>query len=157
MARANDVASYLVSLRNSDENSGKYFSLSNLKMQKILYFCQGVFHAMHDISLIDDYSFEAWPYGPVIPQVYSRFSRFGQNDISDREAKSYRLSQDQIIVINQVWNLLKNRDAFDLVDATHLPGSPWDIIYNDENRFDRVIPNELIGEYFLNIGAGVVR
>lgn len=157
MAHANDVASYLVSLRNSDENSGKYFSLSNLKMQKILYFCQGVYQAMFNNTLIDDHKFEAWPYGPVIPQLYSRFSKYGQTDISDSEAQSYKLTQDEINVINRVWNLLKNKDAYALVDATHIPGSPWATVYNDKNRSNKVISNNLIREYFINIGAGDVQ
>lgn len=154
MAHANDVASYLISLRNSDEKTGKHFSLSNLKLQKLLYFCQGLHFAVDNREpLIEDSNFEAWPYGPVIPTIYSRFSKYGQNDIPLNEATNYNLNEQQINTINLVWNLLKNRHAFDLVDATHVEDSPWYNVYHNQND-NNTIDNAAIQNYFLNIGAG---
>lgn len=148
MATANDVANYLVSLRNDDEKSGKYFSLSNLKLQKLLYFCQGGHFQLYKQPkqpLIVDKNFEAWPYGPVIPEIYSRFSKYGQNDVSIDEAKDYNLTLEEAHTIKQIWELLKYRDPFELVEETHVPNSPWHNVYHKNLK---QINNEDIFHYF---------
>lgn len=151
MAHSNDVATLLVSLRNTDELSGKYYSLSNLKLQKLLYFCHGLHFAVDQNTPLINENFEAWPYGPVIPTVYSRFSKYGQNDIPATEGNNFNLNLNEINTITQVWNVLKGQSAFNLVDATHVEGSPWHVIYNNPN--EQVIPNNLIQEYFNQMGG----
>ena len=46
--------------------------LSNLKLQKLLYYAQAWYLALHDRPLFAE-DFEAWVHGPVLPSQYHRF------------------------------------------------------------------------------------
>lgn len=143
MAKAMDVATYLIQLRDADEENGRYFSLSNLKLQKLLYYCQGGHYMWDDEELIDDGYFEAWDYGPVIAEVYRNFKKFGQNDIYS-EADDINLTDAEKDTIAAVWEQLKEKHAFDLVKSTH-EESPW----MNARENDRVyISNPDIIEFF---------
>jgi len=54
------IANYFIYVANE---TGSY--LSNLKLQKLLYYAQAWHLALYGISLFDE-EFEAWIHGPVI-------------------------------------------------------------------------------------------
>ncbi|MEK5209141.1 Panacea domain-containing protein [Psychrobacillus sp. FSL H8-0510] len=122
---AADVASFIVHLCNKDEKSGHYRTLQNVKMQKLLYYCQGYSYYMNQKPLFRDY-FEAWPYGPSIPRIHRRFSIYGQNDIhsSEGEVDLPYLTDEEKKIIEHVWDDLGNYNVFALVNATLLE-DPW--------------------------------
>ena len=62
--------------------SRKQIPVTNLKLQKLLFFCQGWYLASKG-SLLFDESFEAWPKGPAIYDVWSAFKGFGKQSDSD--------------------------------------------------------------------------
>jgi uncharacterized phage-associated protein len=68
MMSALQIAKYFVSL--VDEEAGD--SISNLKVQKLLYYAQGAHLALYDSPLFPE-SIKAWSYGPVVPQVYHEY------------------------------------------------------------------------------------
>ena len=68
---AMEIAEYAVSRRYRHDTP-----ISNLQLQKILYFLQ-VIHASETGELLFADQFEAWPYGPVIRDVYVEFSDCG--------------------------------------------------------------------------------
>jgi uncharacterized phage-associated protein len=49
--------------------------LSNLKLQKLLYYGQAWYLALNDRPLFDE-DFQAWIHGPVLPTQYHRFKDF---------------------------------------------------------------------------------
>lgn len=49
--------------------------LTNLKLQKLLYYAQAWFLALNDKPLFDE-DFQAWAHGPVLPSQYHRFKDF---------------------------------------------------------------------------------
>ncbi|WP_373954897.1 DUF4065 domain-containing protein (plasmid) [Exiguobacterium acetylicum] len=129
MARAIDVANYLIYLQNRDSEHGQYFSLSNLKLQKIMYYCQGGHYKWDSERLIDDNLFEAWQYGPVISEVYFQYKHFGQNDIKlahipNEDYFNSVFSENEIETIDAIWDQLKDYSAFDLVESSHNE-LPW--------------------------------
>ena len=73
---AQDVADYFLSI--VDEEQGD--SLSNLKLQKLLYYAQGFHLAIKNEPLFDE-DIEAWTYGPVVPSVYNQYSQHGGDPI----------------------------------------------------------------------------
>lgn len=148
MANVQQVTNFLLNLRDNDMETGKYYSLSNLKMQKLLYFCHGIFSAANQgRALIVDEDFEAWRYGPVLPSAYFRFNMYGQNDIPNTETGNFNgLEPNEINVIQNVWNNLKHRSAFELVEASHVPDGPWYNVYHGNNG--NVIEHENILNYF---------
>ena len=76
MYSAIDVARYVVNYANSHD-----MMVSNLKLQKILYFIQLNFLMKNPNSPCFSDDIEAWAFGPVIPEVYREFKRYGSLSI----------------------------------------------------------------------------
>lgn len=76
MAKAMDVADLIIELANKQ---GK--PVSNLKLQKVMYFLNVQSLLEKGTPLITDYKFEKWDYGPVIHSVYSEYSNNGATEI----------------------------------------------------------------------------
>lgn len=109
--------------------------ISNLQLQKILYFLQ--YQSLKNGDQLFDDDFEAWQFGPVIPEVYRRFSIYGGRAIRrtfDGYEKS-RLSQELRNIVREKRRL----DPWDLVDATHNPRGAWAMAYNraPKSRIDK--------------------
>ena len=64
MYRALDVAKYVIERCNK-----MGYPISNLKLQKILYFIQAEFLVAFDEQCFQE-DIEAWNFGPVVPEVY---------------------------------------------------------------------------------------
>jgi uncharacterized phage-associated protein len=77
MARttANEVANYILCYVHEFGDL-----ITNLKMQKLVYYAQAWFLAVYDKPLFDD-RLEAWIHGPVQPSLYQRFKRYGWEPI----------------------------------------------------------------------------
>lgn len=69
-ATVNQVADYLLSYSREFGDV-----LTNLKLQKLVYYAQAWFLALYDDPLFDA-PFEAWPHGPVQPDLYHRFKEY---------------------------------------------------------------------------------
>lgn len=54
--------------------------LTNLKLQKLLYYAQAWHLALYDDPLFDE-TLEAWVHGPVVPSVYHEYKSFGWQPI----------------------------------------------------------------------------
>ena len=71
MLSAQDVAKYFLTLVSEDEGD----FLTNLKLQKLLYYAQGFSVAMLGSPLFSD-KIEAWTYGPAVPNVYRTYKQY---------------------------------------------------------------------------------
>ena len=74
---AEDTARYF--LATVDEESGD--NLTNLKLQKLLYYAQGLYLAMHGGEPLFSDPIYAWEHGPVVPQVYLAYKGYGSDPI----------------------------------------------------------------------------
>jgi uncharacterized phage-associated protein len=77
MLSAKDVAEYFVYL--VDEESGD--NITNLKVQKLLYYAQGFHLAMRRGERLFSESIVAWKHGPVVIPVYSQYKGLGWQPI----------------------------------------------------------------------------
>ncbi|WCK55130.1 DUF4065 domain-containing protein [Aneurinibacillus sp. Ricciae_BoGa-3] len=71
----NDVAEYLIAKSNIDN-----IPISNLKLQKLMYYCQAWYLALYHERLFDE-EIEAWRHGAVVRRIYNKYSVFGYNNI----------------------------------------------------------------------------
>lgn len=120
--------------------------ISNLQLQKILYYVQKEFLKSGSPAFSDDV--EAWQFGPVVPSVYFRFCGFGAMPITfcgDNEKPVQLSSMDQI-VIDRIVEEKRTLPPWDLVEETHKPGGAWDKVYHNGEGNHKVIPNDLIKE-----------
>ncbi len=83
MYSAIDVARYF--LAQSDPDAGD--TMSNLKLQKLLYYAQGVTLALTEKPLFSD-PLEAWLQGPVVPSVFRKYKEAGSGAVILEEAQS---------------------------------------------------------------------
>lgn len=139
MANVNDVAKCFLYLDDANEGDG----VSNLKLQKLVYYAQGFFSAIFDKPLFED-EISAWTHGPVIPALYHEYKMFGSNRIpvpSDFDKSS--LSQDEFELIEEVFEVFGQFSAWKLRNMTH-EEAPW---LNHEKQAGE-IPLSEITEYF---------
>lgn len=129
-----DVAKYII---DKCYREGK--PVTNLHLQKILYFVQGGYYKHTKKFLIDD-SFLAWKLGPVIKDVYEEYSWYYSSRIY--ESHSIDIPEDVKEIIDPIIEERRNKTAGALVNETHKPGGPWDQCYDGNKR--TVIPSELI-------------
>lgn len=100
MARAMDIADYII-LKAKELNK----PVSNLNLQKIMYFLNVEYLLEKNENLITDKQFEKWSYGPVIRQVYSQYSCYGSEEINEVPTYTYLVREkDQYEVKNYDFN-----------------------------------------------------
>lgn len=136
------IARYLIYLANNDKD----YSITPLKLQKLLYYAQGFTFAWDGQALFNE-EFEAWKYGPVNREVYDEFKNYGNATLPTEASSGIRendLSSLEKENIEIVWEDLKKFDAFDLVEKTHNE-DPW---INHYGEIDYRISNNEIKEYF---------
>lgn len=147
MATPLDVSRYFVRL--SSPEWGDY--LSNLKLQKLLYYAQGMHLALSGEPIFDE-EIEAWDHGPVVPSMYQYFK--GENSKSipvDPEFDPLHCSLDkgQLDILKEVFDVYGQYSAWKLRNMTHSE-APWKSIFK-EGVFNQVISKELIKDYFINV------
>lgn len=114
-------------------------SMTNLKLQKLLYYMQGFHLAFFGTPFFED-SIEAWTYGPVVPVVFQEFKKYKKRDINPENYKdSLVLTTDEQQMFDMVFLEYNKFSAVALMNMTHTEG-PWkghdigDVITNDELR-----------------------
>ena len=124
----------------ADEEGGEY--ISNLKLQKLLYYAQGCFLAVTGESLFDD-PIVAWQHGPVVETVYHAYKRNGAEGIRfDDDFDFSSFSEEENALLTEVYETFGQYSAWKLRNMTHQE-APW-----LETRQNGVIPTEKIKSYF---------
>lgn len=137
------VAEYIVDFSNSNSSP-----ISNLKLQKILYFVQAEFLVSKGEPCFND-KIEAWDFGPVIPKVYRKYKIYGSGDIPSRTKKlSLTIDKNDIYLIEDMTKHCLKYTASTLVEITHHQ-DPW--INNYVKNQYNTISNIEIKEYFERI------
>lgn len=120
MAKAIDVARYLIRLASAENEPEP---LSNMRLQKLLYYVQGWSLAHRNKPMFSD-RVEAWPYGPVVPPVYGKFKVHGRGAIPESEGSDSGLTQEEADFVGEVWEAYKEFSAIALYKMTH-GEPPW--------------------------------
>lgn len=124
----------------ADEEGGEY--ISNLKLQKLLYYAQGCFLAVTDQPLFGD-AIVAWQHGPVVESVYHQYKKNGAEGIFfDEDFNFSDFTDDENDLLTEVYNVFGQYSAWKLRNMTHNE-APW-----LETAQNEVIPIEKIREYF---------
>ncbi len=84
MIAVEDVAKYLLSLFKEDAEKrvvggDEVADISNLKLQKLLYYCQAYSYALMGKPMFAE-DMEAWDYGPVVPSIYQEYKKYGRRN-----------------------------------------------------------------------------
>lgn len=118
--------------------------ITNLKLQKLLYFVQGEYSRVKGIRLIAD-DFYAWQLGPVVPNVYAEYSIFSSSTLPSQK-QSISFDQEDRCVIDAILQKYARYTTWNLVELSHQQ-DPWK--YQHEIFGDKaLIPFESIADYF---------
>lgn len=139
---ASDIAKWFLYYNNlmMQEFDGDY--ISNLKLQKLLYYAQGSFLAIKNEELFAD-PILAWAHGPVVESVYREYKIFKSNGITCEIG--YKVgdidgSDEELLI--KVYNVFAKYSALGLRSMTHQE-SPW-----RTTQQNCEIKKEKIKEYF---------
>ena len=117
---ARDVAEYFLCL--ADKESGDL--ISNLKLQKLVYYAQGTQLAVTGKPLFDD-EIVAWVHGPVIESLYHAYKAYGDGAIEPTcDYDIPQFNQDTKQLLDEVYRILGQYSAWKLREMTHSE-TPW--------------------------------
>ena len=130
-----DVSRYVINYSNDKE-----YGISNLKLQKVLYFIQADFLVCAQRRCFRE-RIEAWDFGPVVPEAYREYKKYGGCNIpritsyfefdpeglADSKFKKYRdtiISREDKARIEAMIDRLAAYSSTELVEITQHQ-APW--------------------------------
>lgn len=141
---AGDIARWFIAWAEAEDAD-----LSNLKLQKLLYYAQGHYLGMTGRPLFDD-DLQAWAHGPVVPSVYRSFKSAGAGPIDPNQVLPDDFDWDAYADVQQhlmkVWNTYGAMAAWSLRNRTHRE-SPWVTTFDSSER-GAVIDKEKLRDFF---------
>lgn len=130
MARAIDVADFII-----QESNRLGHPVTNLELQKYMYFCHARSLLDTNLPLIEDEALQKWKYGPVSSTAYHTYKRYGIDPISapdthtnlntdtwELEIQNFdinRLTDGEIRIMEETIPTLFRFGRFELVEETH--------------------------------------
>ncbi|MCB2409406.1 Panacea domain-containing protein [Hymenobacter lucidus] len=118
--KARDVAEYLLQLSDTETND-----ITNLKLQKLVYYAQGFHLAMYDKPLFAD-PIEAWQYGPVVSELYHAYKQNGSQIITPTNSYEFsdKFTKEQEELLSEVNEVYGQFSGMKLMNMTH-EERPW--------------------------------
>lgn len=116
---AKEIAKYFLTFTNEDCGD----TISNLKLQKLVYYAQGFHLALHGVTLFEDKIY-AWQHGPVVDTLYHDYKEFGSNGIPVPEIDLTVYSEQVKELLNDVYEIYGQFSAWKLRNMTH-EETPW--------------------------------
>lgn len=129
------IAKYIINKCTIDQHP-----ISNLQLQKILYCIQRDF-LKNDMLAFDD-DFEAWQFGPVIPEVYYLFCGFGA--IRIRMKYDLDIGSDYAALINPIIERKRLLNPWDWSEDINATEKAWDKVYSNGSGNHKVIPKQIV-------------
>ena len=124
------------------------WSVSNLASQKIIYFAHMAHLALEESPMVNEL-FEAWEFGPVLPNLYDRVKMFGKEPIKDvfywEDVAKFNSSEYEMI--KDTYNILSKKDPLKLIGMTHWKKGAW---YRTKEKYGlrSIISNDWILEEY---------
>lgn len=116
-----EVAKYFIIRAYED---GREALITNMKVQKLLYYSQCLYLALYDEPLFAE-EIQAWRYGPVCPPAYRFYSNFEAQQLPIPEQENLNGITPEIKeILEEVWQYFGEHHAYYLSDLTHLE-FPW--------------------------------
>lgn len=118
MPTVKDVAQYI--LAKQDIEAGD--TISNLKLQKLVYYAQGFCLAMTGNPLFNE-PIEAWDHGPVSSELYHSYKSYKAGAIPPPDVPlediTESFNEEQLAVLDEVLDVYGQFSAWKLRNLTH--------------------------------------
>ena len=134
------IADWFIAHNNAVIKYNSADAISNLKIQKLLYYAQGCSLATLGKTLFNE-DIIAWKHGPVVEEVYQKYHQYGSNGITDIPDYPLVDQETEKLLIN-TYNYFAKYSAWELANLTHRE-DPWRLTPKN-----CAIPVTLIKNYF---------
>ena len=129
------------------------WKVSNLELQKLLYLAHMYYSGWSPSGLVDG-EFQAWKFGPVMPQIYHRVSYYGNEPIDKTETWTDNGSLHNVVpsgeadqYLKGVCRVLGRLSPSRLVAYTHDELGAWRAVYQEGVRGIRIPQEEIVKEF----------
>lgn len=139
---AKQVAEWFLAYNRNRMEEEDADDISNLKLQKLLYYAQGCYLALTDKPLFND-KILAWAHGPVVNSVYQEYKRYQSSGIPYDGYYVSPFDEETESILEEVYAVFGKYSAWGLRNMTHRE-DPW-----KETPRDCEISQNKIKEYFL--------
>ena len=141
--RAAHIARYMI-----DRCAEGGHPVDNLKLQGMLYHVQERSLCASGTPMFDE-DFEAWHFGPVLPEVYYRYCGFGALKIElcpglGRPSELETINDDLVEIIDPIMGKDCCLTPWKMADDLLRKGGAWDLTFNEGKGDHHVIPKDLI-------------
>lgn len=117
-----EIANYFIWRENENEEFGE--NITNLKLQKLVYYAQGFHLAWYGEPLFPD-SIEAWAHGPVVPPLYFKYQKYGAKPLTTPEGfDPAAINNETRRLLDEVYQVYGQYSAWGLRNLTH-EEVPW--------------------------------
>lgn len=156
MTRGEDIRSIANKLLSISDGRHR---LSNLTMQKIVYFLHGQYLTSTGTPLVSGY-FEAWEYGPVHPTLYASLSHLGRSPFvlplklrsvtTGTWADPPAVDPNIAAFLEEQGPALMAMSPGRLVELSHAKNSPWDVVtwHGSRRTWGARLDNDLIRRHY---------
>ncbi|MCJ8205738.1 type II toxin-antitoxin system antitoxin SocA domain-containing protein [Pseudomonas sp. RGM2987] len=143
--RAIDIANWFVA---KCAESGDL--ITHLKLQKLLYYAEAWTQTLTGKELFSE-QIQAWAHGPVVPEVFQEFKKYGWNPLpAPEDQKIPVVSSEAEEILLQVFEAYSDLPAKTLEEMTHRD-APWIKARGDlssEERCETIMPKAEILDFF---------
>lgn len=137
------VANFIIDVAKKEDKP-----VTNLKLQKVLFFLQGYCLSEYDTPLING-NFSKWRYGPVEEEVYGDFKYYGPAPIEDKSiyfnkekiefySEEVNLPNEFKKILQEVISKMLDVEAWKLFELTHKHSS-W---YSHKDDISRGVASD---------------
>jgi len=129
-----DIANYF--LLKADDSDQEL--LSNMKLQKLMYYAQGMHLVFFNEPLFED-TIKAWAYGPVIPALYHEYKSYEKGGIPPKDEFDPSIIDDETReFLDEIYGAFGQFSAIRLMELSHCDQCWIDAFASD----DKVITKE---------------
>ncbi|MEI8061437.1 MAG: type II toxin-antitoxin system antitoxin SocA domain-containing protein [Candidatus Berkelbacteria bacterium] len=121
--RKNTISAHLIAKYFLWKASQEGKTLTNKKLQKLLYYAQAWNLAIEDNPLFTE-KIEAWIHGPAIRSIWEQYKVFGFGSITEAVDSGVKDDVKNNKIIDEVWRVYGKYDADYLEELTHNE-LPW--------------------------------
>lgn len=109
------IADYFI----SRADKGRQEFISNLKLQKLLYYAQGLHLVLFNKPLFKD-RIEAWTYGPVVVDAYHKYKEWEDRGIPATGDDDFsHIDENTEAFLNEIYEIFGKFSAFRLMELSH--------------------------------------
>jgi uncharacterized phage-associated protein len=137
MLRAIEAAEYLIWLAHENEDP-----ITNLKLQKLMYYAQGFSLAKLGQPLFDG-QIVAWQHGPVVKEIYEHYKGYKSDPLPVNPIRHNRYKGHEKEILEKVYELYGKFSGWALRNITH-----EEPIWKNAQENETISPAKL-KEYFI--------